>query len=451
MTFAETGSAPWRFACRPLMSTGAELNPRLVTQRHNPRMFSRISLIMLFSLCVAHAQEVRASLTGLVTDSSGAAVPEASLTVTNTATNAALHTTSNVSGIFVTPFLPPGRYQLTVERQGFKRFVRENIVLETQDRARVDVRLDIGELTQSVTVSDSVSQLQTETATRSQIISNELISNLPTQGRNPFQIAWAAPGVIKTGDWRYLRSFDIGGISNISINGGKNKENEVLLDGISNVRGNRNVINAPTMETVQEFKVLTNTYDSQYGRTGGGVITIVTKGGANQFHGNAFEYLQAEELNANQSELNRAGRPKPPMSINTFGIQASGPMIVPKLFNGRNRLFWLVSFEAMKQRSADPGAATFPLDAWRSGDFSGLFNAQGQQVLVYDPLTTTAQSLRQAFAGNRVPANRINPVATAALKYYPLPTSAGDGPAHVNNVTTQVDRIQESEFRMARE
>ncbi|HUQ92038.1 MAG TPA: TonB-dependent receptor plug domain-containing protein [Bryobacteraceae bacterium] len=156
-------------------------------------------------------------------------------------------------------------------------------MLESQDRVRVDIRLEVGELSQSVTVTDSVSLLQTETRSRSQIISNELIRNLPTQGRNPFQIAWSAPGVIKTGAWRYLRSFDIGGISNISVNGGKNKENEVLLDGISNVRGNRNVINAPTMETVQEFKVLTNTYDSQYGRTGGGVITIVSERAAISF------------------------------------------------------------------------------------------------------------------------------------------------------------------------
>ena len=135
-------------------------------------------------------------------------------------------------------------------------------------------------------------------------LANEIIQNVPTQGRNPFQIAWAASGVIKSGSWRYLRSFDIGGTSGISINGGREKTNEVLLDGISDVRAEYTVISIPTTESVQEFKVQSNTYDAQYGRTGGGVITIVTKGGTNEFHGTAFEYFQNDKLNANQSELN---------------------------------------------------------------------------------------------------------------------------------------------------
>lgn len=379
------------------------------------------------------AQEVRASLSGLVTDKSAAPVAGAEITVSNVGTNATVRVESNASGNYVFPILSPGRYVLTVQLQGFRKFVRENIVLQAQDRARVDVELEVGDLTQSVTVSDSVSLLQTESASRSQVIANELIQNVPTQGRNPFQLAWSAAGVIKTGDWRYLRSFDIAGTTGISISGGRNRENEVLLDGISNVRGDRTVIHVPTMETVQEFKVLTNTYDAQYGRTGGGIISIVTKGGSNQFHGNAFEYFQSEELNANQSELNRAGRPKPPMNINTFGIQGSGPVIIPKVFNGKNKLFWMVSYEGMRQRSADPGVLTVPLEAWRQGDFSTLRNAQGAPVLIYDPLTTDAAGNRQAFAGNRIPSARFDPVAQNVLRYYINPTSPGEGPALVNN------------------
>jgi len=367
---------------------------------------------------VLHAQEVRASLTGQVTDSTGAPVPGAPVVVTNLATNVTVTAQSNEAGNYLTPFLAPGSYRLSIEQAGFKRFLRENIVLQAQDRARVDVKLEVGDLSQSITVKEAVSMLQTESATRSQVIANELIQNVPTQGRNPFQIAWSAAGVIKTGDWRYLRSFDIAGTTGISINGGKNRENEVLLDGISNVRGDRTVIHVPTMESVQEFKVLTNTYDAQYGRTGGGVVTIVTKSGGNQFHGNAFEYFQAEELNANQSELNRAGVRKPPMNINAFGIQASGPVIIPKLFNGRNRLFWLISNEAMRQRSADPGAVTVPLNEWRGGDFTTLRNAQNQPVLVYDPLTTAANGDRQPFAGNRLPTARLNPISLEVMKFY---------------------------------
>lgn len=392
--------------------------------------------VFWISLAVAaplHAQEVRASISGVVTDASGAPIAGAAITVTNLAQNTSITTETNDAGSYLTPYLAPGAYRLTAEKQGFRRFVRENILLQAQDRLRLEIRLEVGELAQSVTVSDSVSALETETASRSQVIANELIANVPTQGRNPFQIAWAAAGVIKTGEWRYLRPFDIAGTSNFSINGSPNRENEVLLDGISNVRGNRTVIHVPSMEAVQEFKVLTSTYDAQYGRTGGGVISIVTRGGGNQFHGTLFEYFQAEELNANQAELNRVGTPKPPNNINTYGFQASGPVFVPKLFNGRNRLFWLLSYEAMRQRSADPGAARFPLAEWRQGDFSTLRNAQNQQVLIYDPLTTRPDGTRQPFAGNRIPANRMHPIAVEVLKFYPLPTSPGEGPARLNN------------------
>jgi len=382
---------------------------------------------------MAAAQEVRASVTGTVTDPQGAPIPGVAVVATNLATNATIAQETNENGLYLAPFLQPGTYRISAEKSGFKRFVRDGIVLQAQDRARVDITLEIGELTQSVNVSADVSLLQTETASRSQIIANELIAQVPTQGRNPFQIAWAAPGVIKTGGWRYLRSFDIAGTSNFAVNGGRNRENEVLLDGISNVRGNRTVIHVPTMESVQEFKVNTNTYDAQYGRTGGGVVSIVTKSGGNSFHGTAFEYFQAEELNANQTELNRNGTPKPPNNINTFGLQASGPVWIPKVFDGRNRLFWLISYEGMRQRSADPGVRTFPLAEWRQGDFSTLRNAQNQLVTVHDPLTTQADGTRQPFAGNRIPANRLSPIALEVMKFYPLPNSPGDGPARINN------------------
>jgi hypothetical protein len=387
----------------------------------------------LGAVSISYGQEVRATVTGQVSDPSGSPIPGAAITMTDVSRNASVTTESNASGVYATPYLAPGTYVLTAEVDGFKRFVRENIVLEAQDRTRVDIQMELGQITESVTVTDSVSPLQTETASRSQVINNEIIMNVPTQGRNPFQLAWAAPGVVKRGRWRYLRSFDKAGMSNFSVNGGRNRENEVLIDGISNVRGNREVIHSPTMETVQEFKVITNIYDAQYGRTGGGVVTIVTRGGGNQLHGNLFEYFQVEELNANQSELNRVGTPKPPMNINTYGFTASGPVYIPKVFDGRNKLFWLVSYEAMRQRSADPGAATFPLQEWRQGDFSTLQTTAGAPVTIYDPLTTKADGTRTAFVNNQIPQARMNPIAVNALAFMPAPNSPGSGAAHINN------------------
>lgn len=397
------------------------------------KMLLLTELVIAVCITPAYGQEVRASITGLVTDSSGAAVANATVRVVNVASRVAVTTTTNETGNYVTPFLPPGAYELTVEAGGFKKFLRQNIVLQLQDRARIDAQLEIGEMTQSVTVSDAVSTLETETASRGATLSNEMLSNIPTQGRNPFQIAWAAPGVFKSGGWRYLRSFDIAGTTGFSANGGRASENEVLLDGISNVRSSRTVIHVPTMDSIQEFKILLNTYDAQYGRTGGGIVTMVTKGGTNELHGTAFEYFQNDKLNANQFELNAAGRKRPPNNINAYGFQVSGPVYLPKLYDGRNRLFWMLAYEGMKQRSADPAVATVPEMAWRSGDFSTLYNASGAQVLVYDPLTTKNDGTRTPFAGNKLPASRLSKMATEALKYYPAPTSAGVGPAKIQN------------------
>src|SRR5574342_884796 len=160
-----------------------------------------LTTLLLVFLCIsaANAQEVRASLTGIVSDPSGAPVAGATITVVNLSTNITVSAQTNPTGNYTVPFLAPGTYRMTVQQQGFRRFVRENIVLEAQARVRIDASLELGELSQSVTVSESVSLLQTESATRAQVISNDLLANVPTQGRNPFQIAWTAPGVIKTG------------------------------------------------------------------------------------------------------------------------------------------------------------------------------------------------------------------------------------------------------------
>lgn len=403
------------------------------------------ALLVLTLVPLAYSQEVRASLTGTITDSTGAAVANAAVQATNLATNTVTSTKSNESGTFVTPFLAPGQYLMTVEASGFKKFVRENIQLQAGERVRLDVKLEVGEVTTSVTVSDSVSQLQTETATRSQTLANEIVASVPTQGRNPFQIAWAASGVIKSGDFRYLRSFDIGGTTGISINGGRSKTNEMLLDGISDVQAGYDVISVPTTESVQEFKVQANTYDAQYGRTGGGVITIVTKGGGNDFHGTAFEYFQNDKLNANQSELNQpltrgnqyfANGYKAPNHINQFGAMASGPFIIPKVVNTKNRAFWMLSWESMRQRSADPGVTTFPTAEMRTGDFSGLQGVSNNvafPISIYDPLTTNSNGIRQPFAGNAIPSSRIDPVAKKVMSYYPMPSSSGNAYTHANN------------------
>ncbi|MBI4909840.1 MAG: TonB-dependent receptor [Acidobacteria bacterium] len=405
-------------------------------------MRATFALALLLGTLPTYSQEVRASITGIVADPTGAPVPSAKVIATDTATARAITAQTNETGNYNIPFLPPGKWELSVEASGFKKYLRQDIVLQALDRARIDVKLEVGDVSSSVTVSGAISQLETETATRSQVLASEVLASVPTQGRNPFQIAWAASGVTKGTAWRYLRSFDIAGTTSISINGGREGMNEVLLDGISNVRAEWTVISIPTTESLQEFKVLTNSYDAAYGRTTGGVITMVTKGGGNNFHGTAFEYFQNDKLNANQTELNQPqtvagvfypnGR-KPPNHINQFGIQASGPIIIPKVFNGKNRLFWMLSYEGMRQRSADPGVATFPIMEIRNGDFNQLFNGQGQPILIYDPYSTRADGSRTPIPGNRIPTAQLDPVALKLLSFYPAPSSQGIGPARANN------------------
>lgn len=397
------------------------------------RVLALAVLALLIGSYPASTQEVRASITGIVQDATGAAIAGAKVMVTNVQTNSSVETVSNASGNYVTPLLQPGEYRMTVSFPGFNQYIRPGIVLQMQDRARVDVQLTLGEITESVTVTDSVSMIESETASRSQTINNTLITDVPTQGRNAMQLAWAAAGVVKKGDWRYLRSFDTAGNSNFAVNGGLNKQNEVLLDGISNVRTGGNVVVSPTIETIQEFKVITNSYDATYGRTGGGTVSVVTKGGTNDFHGSLFEYFQADDLNANQFELNKGSVKMPPMTVNTYGFFLGGPVFIPKFFDGRNRLFWNLSYEALRQRSADPDSVNMPLAEWRTGDFSSLRTALDAPVGIFDPLTTTSDGLRTPFANNIIPASRINPVAKNVLGYYPMPISAGDGPAHLNN------------------
>ena len=426
---AETNQGS-RITRRQIRRFGKEREPAMNAKK------SLLITVFAFAVCAAplSAQEVRASITGLVTDSSGAAVANATVRVVNIASRVAFSTATNVTGNYVTPFLSPGAYEFSVEASGFKKFLRPNVVLQLQDRARIDVQLELGEITQSVTVSDAVSTLETETASRGATLSNEMIANLPTQGRNPFQIAWAAPGVFKSGGWRYLRSFDIGGTTGFSANGGRSSENEVLLDGISNVRSNRTVIHVPTMDSIQEFKVLLNTYDAQYGRTGGGIVTIVTKGGTNDLHGTAFEYFQNDKLNANQFELNAAGTKRPPNNINDYGFQVSGPVTSRKVFDGRNKLFWMLAYEA--HEAAVGGSRPGQRSAHGMADRRLLHSVQrsGRAGSDLRPADDTERRHPDAIRRQHICHRPESPRWRARrFKYYPAPTSAGVGPAHVHN------------------
>ena len=405
-------------------------------------MSVRIILLLLPMLSL-YGQDFRSTLTGTVTDPTGASISGARIHALNTQTNAAATAVTNDSGRYSISFLIPGKYVITVEAPGFKQFVRENVELQISTSVGLDVRLEIGAITEKVTVTSQMSQLETETASRGGIVDNDLLAGVPNAGRNVYQLAFAMPGVHKPSTSQGTE-FSLDGLANsrTAINGaasgvaGTDSNTDVLIDGTSATKGDRQVIMIPALESVQEFRVLTNIFDAQYGRTGGGIITTTTKSGSNQFHGAVFDRYYDQRLAANSWANNRNNVARPENTSHNYGFQANGPVWIPKIFDGRNRLFFMLNYDNNPSSSLYTTQWTTPLPEMKKGDFSNLLAANGQRVVIYDPLTTRASGsnfIRSPFADNRIPANQINSVGSNIVGYYPDPTQAGDTPSHINN------------------
>ncbi len=378
--------------------------------------------IMLALALSAHAQDFRASLSGQVTDSSGAAMPGASITARNLATNAVSKTASGPDGEYSLRNLDPGGYTITVEKSGFRTLARTGVTLQVSAQATLNLVVQIGDVSESMTVREDVAQLQTETAARGLVVDQTRVLNTPLQGRNMFAIAWSAPGVQVTSQVTRLRPFDIAGSTGMQINGGRRGQNDVQVDGVSAAYQAGSISFVPSVDSVAEFKVVSNPFDSQYGFTTGGVVTSVTRSGANEFHGGAFEFVQNTIFNANEFNSNRAGIRRQRSNINTFGANFNGPIL-------KNKLFFAYAYEGIRQSIPDPFTTSIPTALQRTGDFSQTRLANGQLQVIYDPLTTRMEGgrlVRDPFPNNRIPENRINPVAKAALAFLPAPNAPGD-------------------------
>lgn len=385
------------------------------------------------------AQEFRANITGTVTDPSGAPVAAARVEARSTERQVLYSGVTNDAGLYLIRFLPPGTYSISVQKEGFKRTNREGLVLQAADRLSLDMRLEIGGVTESVTVTGESPLLSTESASRNSVLEQKFVNDLPTSGRNLYQLLFSQPGVTKTS--RYWGSFELyafGNINGVSINGGRSGENETLIDGISSTRGSRSASFAPALNSVQEVTVQTNNYDSQYGRFGGGVTSVVLRTGTNEFHGQAFEFLKNDNLNSAGYSANAANVRRPEFKNNTFGFTVDGPIIIPKLLNGKNKLFWMVSLESLHERNPQIQLWTVPTAAERTGDFSRLVDNANRQITIYDPSTTRANPagsgfIRTPFAGNRIPAQRINAVAAKTIDFYPAANRVSESPDGQNN------------------
>jgi hypothetical protein len=393
----------------------------------------RLVLAGLLAAAVALSQEFRATLAGRITDPSGAVVAGARIAAKAVATGAVSNAVSAEDGGYQVPFLIPGEYVVTVEKEGFRRTVREGIRVGVAERAALDIAVEVGEVSQSVTVTAETSLIQTETADRGLSIEAGRVANTPLQGRNIFAQAWSAPGIIVTAAVQRLRPFDIAGSSSMAISGGRPSGNEVLIDGTSNLSRSGTVAFVPSVEATAEFRVQTTSYDAQYGWTTGGVVNIVTKSGTNEYHGSLFEFLQNTHLNANTFNANRTGTARQSSHINTFGGHIGGPVV-------KNKLFFIFSYENIRQVIPDPFVTSVPTALQKQGDFSQTFFAAGQLQTIYDPFTTQAGAggtlVRDAFTGNRIPASRFNPVARNVLALIPEGNVPGNPVTNLNNLVS---------------
>ena len=391
-------------------------------KRHSMLCLLQIGLALILTL-PAWAQEFRASVAGQITDASGAVLPGAAITARNVATNATYRTTSGEDGEYVLRNLDPGSYAVIVEKVGFRRLQREGIVLQVGAQVTLNLQVQTGEVSEAVTIREDIAQLQTETAVRGLVIDQTRVLNTPLQGRNMFAIAWSVPGVQIAASVTRLRPFDIAGSTSIVVNGGRRGQNDAQVDGVTATYQAGSISFVPSVDSVGEFKVVTNPFDGQFGFTTGGVVQSVTRSGTNQFHGGLFEFVQNTKMNANDFNSNRAGIRRQRSNINTFGGNINGPIF-------RDKLFFAYSYEGIRQSIPDPFTTSIPTQLQRNGDFSQTKQANGQLQVIYDPLTTRTDAagklVRDPFPNNIIPANRINPVARAVLAFLPAPNAAGD-------------------------
>ncbi len=389
-------------------------------------------LLVLFSLLPLGAQEFRGSILGRVADASNAVVPNAAITVTNTATNTSVNAQTDADGSYLVPFLLPGPYRVTAEAAGFKKAVRDGIEVRVQDRLTVDLVLQVGATSEAIEVTASAPLLETSTASLGQVIDNRQVISMPLNGRNSYLLTRLAPGVQPTTTRNFTRPFDNGAMSDSSLSGNRGRANEVLLDGITNVGADNVITFVPSIDATQEFKVQTNTYDAEFGRSAGGVVNVTIKTGTNEFHGSVFDFLRNDAFDANNFFNNRVGAKKAPLRYNQFGASVGGPILLPKVYNGKDRTFFFFNYEAIRQLDGRTFVGAVPMLKQRDGDFSETFTSSRQMIQVYDPLSTrpdparAGQYLRDPFANNRVPSTRWDPVARAAMQYFPPPSAPGD-------------------------
>ena len=390
----------------------------------------------------AFAQNATGTIDGRVTDSSGAAIPGAIVTVENTATNVKLTTPTNGEGRFYQRYLLPGIYNVAVEKAGFERYVRAGIQLDIEQTVTLKVPMKVGDVSTSVEVMANAAQLSTETSTVATTLGQKAVLDLPIQGRSPMSFTTLVPGVIPSG-----------GSNSPWISGGRNDYNDVTIDGTSVIVPENNVSHLqigylPIQDSVAEVSVVTNSLAPEYGRTGGGTINMSTRSGTNEIHSTLFWFNRNNIFNADSYNNIKAGLPPSVVRYNQFGFTVGGPVVLPRIYSGKSRTFFFVDYQGTRQPGGVTDTTSVPTAQMRQGIFTGLTNGAGggagQPVNIYNPYSVSADPscpasqpvcMRAPFANNVIPASMISPVAAQWLSYFPQPNS----PSTITNPALQTN------------
>ena len=381
-------------------------------------MMKRIRLVLnllgaafLLAACaVGSSAQTSAEITGLVKDPTGATVPGASVTVTNKATGATRKVITNSEGLYSFPSLPPGTYELKVEQAGFKISLNDNVRLEVQQAARLDVAMEVGQVGETVTISTATALLNSENTTIGTVIENKIVTELPLNGRQYLNLVALSPNVNVLAPAAGQAGARQGGEraqQAISAGGQRIFFDYYTLDGVNNMDVNFNTYVAlPSIDAIQEFKVQIGVYPAEYGHQST-QVNVLTKSGGNAYHGALFEFHRNDALDANQYQFTSV-KPKNPFKWNDYGFEVDGPVRIPHLFNGRDKLFFMTNYEGLRRRQSVLNTFTVPTTKMFTGDFSELLPS----TIIYDPTTGLP------FPGNIIPTNRLDPISVKFLKYY---------------------------------
>src|SRR5436190_30212 len=373
---------------------------------------SLLALLLFTNLAgFVYAQVEQGTIAGRVFDEAGGVVPGASVIVTETGTGVARETLTNGVGQYAVPYLPVGIYQVTAALAGFSSARVTGVVIRVGLTATVDLSLKPGPLQTEVTVTADAVQLELQSPAVGNVVTGRQMIELPLVGRNPYSLVTLAPGVVDRGNTG----------TGPLINGARSNSTSVMLDGAEQRNSTTNDLNySPPLESVQEFRVLTNGLSAEFGRTGGGIITAATRSGTNGLHGSVYGYMRKDKFNANSWTNNRNNVARGKENIKQYGFSLGGPI-------QKDRTFFFVNVERSKSLSPDNLIRTVPTLLQRAGDFSQTRTSAGQLITIYDPLTTQPNPaggfVRNPFPGNVIPAARIDPIAKAILEYFPLPTN----------------------------